>query len=398
MMKFIWPRLGKEEKRAIVQQLDKSISIYDRSGIIEELEINLQKYFDVKHALLTNSGTNALFSLYVGIGLQKGDEVICPAYTFYATVTPLLFTGAIPVLVDCDENGNIDPSEIEAKINPRTKAIMITHMWGVPCKMNEIMKIARKNNLILLEDGSHAHGARYGTKLIGTFGDASAFSMQGQKTLTGGEGGFILTNNDEIYYRCLLLGHYNKRCKQEIPKHNKYSKFSVTGMGLKFRIHPLASAIANEQLKKIDNFLSGRNKTAKFLLEQLGHLKGIRVPDIAKNMTCSWYAFIIKFVPEELDGVKIEEFHEYLLNNNCPDADIPKSTCPLNLLPLFQEPEFLFPEYKDKFSYKKGDFPNAEKFYNSIIKIPVWDKEEDLSIAKHYVSVIKQFLKEHGGG
>ncbi len=393
--KFIWPKIEKEEKEAVIKQLDESISIYNRSGIIEDLENELKEYFKSDYSVLTNSGTTALHSIFVGINLGPEDEIICPAYTFYATVTPILFTGAIPILADCDENGNIDPFEIEKKITGKTKAIIVTHMWGMPCQMNKIIDIAKKYNLYLLEDCSHAHGAAINNKFVGTFGDASAFSIQGQKVLTGGEGGFVLTNNPEIYHRTLLLGHYNKRCKQEIPSDSIYAKYSITGMGLKYRIHPLACAIAQQQLKKLNVYLEGRKKHAEYIIKELKNLKGIRIPKIPKNTMHSWYAFIIKYIPQELNNVPIKKFHQFLLNNGCVDADIPGSTCPLNILPLFQEPGFLFPTYNNKFSYKKGDFPNAEKFYKSIIKIPVWDDISDINITKHYVSKIKEFIKIH---
>lgn len=394
-LKFNWPRIESEEIKAVNKQLKKSISIYNRSGIIEELEKNIERYFGMKHAVLMNSGTSSLHSIYMSLGLTDKDEVICPAYTFFATVTPLLFTGAIPVLVDCDKNGNIDPLKIEEKITPRTKAIMVTHMWGMPCQMNKIIKIAKKHKLLLLEDASHAHGAKYNNKLIGTFGDISAFSMQGQKTLTGGEGGFIITNNNELYYKSLLIGHYNKRCKTEIPKDNELYKYTITGMGLKFRIHPLAAAIANEQLKKLKQVILGRNKFAKYLINNLKGVKGIRVPIVSKDIVPSWYAFVIKFIPEELNNVTVDDFLEYLIKNGCVDADIPGSTCPLNLLPLFQDPTLLFPKYKNRIYYKKGDFPNAEYFYNHIIKMPIWDKKDDLYIAKYYVKIIKKFLEDN---
>ena len=214
--KFVHPKITKEIEEAVIDQLHDTISIYDNSNIFKKFEDEFAKYHNKKYGLVTSSGTSALHSLYDAIGLKKGDEVICPIYTFFATVTPIFQTGAKPVFVDCDETGNMDYKKVEEKINNNTKAIMVTHMWGYPCKMDELRKIADKYGIYLLEDCSHAHGGEYKGKKLGEWSDAAAFSLQGNKIITGGEGGIVITNNKYIYKNCILLGHYNKRCKQEI--------------------------------------------------------------------------------------------------------------------------------------------------------------------------------------
>ncbi len=299
------------------------------------------------------------------------------------------------MLADCDENGNIDPDEIEKKITNKTRAIMITHMWGVPCNMDKIQEIAKKNNFLLFEDFSHAHFAKYKDKFVGSFGDVSACSIQGQKTLTGGEGGILTTNSDEHYYRSLLFGHYNKRCVQEIPSDHPLKKFSITGMGLKQRIHPVSAAIADEQMDTIFDKIEIRRKFAKKIIRELEGVKGIRIPKIESHVEPSWYAFIFQYVPEELGGLPRDLFYKALVSEGCLDLDIPSSTCPLNLLSLFQNPKELYPSYEDKVQYSKGDFPNAEKFYQNILKIPVWSNEEDLSIIQQYIDAIKKVSENH---
>lgn len=390
---FIWPEITDNTKQAVLAQLNESISIYDRSGVLARLENKLTQYFNLAHALLTNSGTCALYSMFVGAGISKGDEIICPAYTFFATVTPLLFTGAIPILADCDANGNIDPEEIKKKISNRTKAIVVTHMWGVPCQMDKIQEIALKNNLFLFEDISHAFGAEFRGKKVGTFGVAAACSLQGQKTLTGGEGGFLATGTPDIFYKALLLGHYNKRCNNEIPKDFSLSSYSVTGMGLKFRMHPVAAAIVEEQLTQINNFLLGRELIARKLIRGLQGIPGIEVPSLDEDLKRSWYSFVIKYKPEELGGLSRERFYEALKAEGCIELDIPNSTSPLNLLTLFQKPSALFPEYT--FSYKKGDFPKAETFYLSILKLPVWHRACDEKIVDQYVAAFKKVTGQY---
>jgi len=393
---YFWPPITRKIKQAVLKQLDDGISIYDRSGIFKEFEDAFARYYGRKYALLFSSGTLAIHAMYVVAGLRPGDEVICPAYTFFATVTPLLSIGAIPVLCDCDGNGNIDPKEIKKKITKRTKAVIVTHLWGIPCKMNEIMEICKSRRLLLLEDCSHAHGAVYKGKRVGTFGDMAAWSLQGQKIVTGGEGGILLTDNKDFYYRALLLGHYNKRCKQEIPEDHPLYKYSLTGMGLKYRAHPLAIAIASEIFKELENYLSVKRIFAERIIKELNGIRGIIVPQISSDVKPSWYSLVLQYKQHEMGGLPIETFVEALRAEGLSEIDRPGSTCPLNLLPLFQTPQELFPIYKKhQFSYKPGDFPRAEQYYRNAIKLPVWTFQKDQKIVDAYIRGIKKVVKYH---
>jgi len=392
---YEWPIISHKTRQRVMQQLDESISIYDKSGVIDRLENELALYHDMRHALLTSSGTAALHSMFVGADLKEGDEVICPAYTFFATITPLFFTGAVPILADSDEDGNISPASIERKITPRTRAIIVVHMWGHPCKMDEIVAIAQKHNLLLFEDGSHAHGAVYKNRKVGSFGHASAFSLQGQKTLTGGEGGFLLTNEDELFYRALLLGHYNKRCRQQIPKQHDLYPYTVTGMGLKLRIHPIAAAIAAEQFEELETVIEQRNQMAETMNRHLSTLPGITIRKPLEGCRSSWYAMILQYDQNKLGGLPLKTFHRALLAEGCRELDQPSSTCPLNYHPLFQNPGGLFPSYSGKFSYQKGDFPVAERFFESTLKLPVWHRPEDQEIFLCYLEAFKKVIQNH---
>lgn len=390
---FVGLPITKKLEKIVLRQLHESISIYDRSGIFKSFEEAFAKYHDRKYALLCSSGTLAIHSMFVAAGFKEGDEVICPAYTFFATVTPLLFTGAKPVLCDCDENGNIDPEEIEKKISSKTKGVVVTHMWGVPCQMDKIVKICQENNLLLLEDCSHAHGAKYKEKTVGSFGDLAAWSLQGPKNISGGEGGILSTNNEEFYYKALLLGHYNKRCKQEIPNTHPLYKYAITGMGLKYRAYPIAIAIAFEMLKDLDKYLKTKTLFAKRIIQRLNNIKGIAVPKITGDMQPAWYSFVFQYQPQELENLPIENFFEALQAEGLIEADLPRSTSPLNFLPLFQTPRELFPIYKNyPFSYKRGDFPKAEKFYKNAIKLPVWIFRKDSDIVDAYIRGIKKVI------
>lgn len=389
--KFIHPKITKNIEEAVIKQLHESISIYDNGGIFHEFETNFKNYIGTEYATTFSSGTAALWAMYEGIGLKKGDEIICPSYTFFATVTPILFTGATPILIDCEEDGNINVREIKSKITKKTKAIVVTHMWGYPCQMEELQKIANENGIYLLEDCSHAHGGKYKGKPLGSFGDAAVFSLQGQKIITGGEGGILVTNNKKINERAILLGHYNKRCKVEIDKGSEFYKFAITGKGMKLRAYPIAIRIANEYFKDINKIHERKKEYAEMITEKVNDIKGLEVLKEKSECDNSWYALILKYNRDEMMGVSRERFVEAIHAEGAVEVDIPGSTCPINDLELFENPNELFKE--SNFSYRKGEFKNAEKFFNCIIKLPVWYNEEDKDIVIKYIRAIKKVAK-----
>jgi perosamine synthetase len=367
----------------------------DRSGVIADLEDGLCDYFNVRHAVLTSSGTAALHSTYVASFIEPGDEVIVPAYTFPATATPMLHLGAVPVLADSDEFGNVSVDDVASRITSKTTAIMVTHLWGIPADMGGLGALADKQGLALLEDGSHAHGAMVGGQRVGTFGHASAFSMNGPKPLSAGEGGFVLTDDPEVYYRVLLHGHYNKRCLNEVPGAHPLHQYAVTGMGLKFRIHPLAATIALDQLGNLDKYLAGRARIARYLCDTLSDLPGIVVPAIPCDVRPAWYGLPLTYVPEQLDGLPIERFYQALLAEGLREVDRPGSTGPLNRLPLFRHPEPLFPHYRyaSRVAYRPGQFSVAEQIHRHTLKLPVWHREEDLPLVDKYIEGFRKVVE-----
>ncbi|MEO6077327.1 MAG: aminotransferase class I/II-fold pyridoxal phosphate-dependent enzyme, partial [Candidatus Andersenbacteria bacterium] len=372
-----------EIERVVMDQLKLNLSIYDCSGIFKEFEQRFAKYHGMQHALLSNSGTSAIFSMFEGINLQPGDEVICPTYTFYATASPLTYTGAVPVFCDCLSDGNINPAEIKRNTTSRTKAVIVTHMWGIPCEMDDIVSICKENQLLLLEDCSHAHGASYKGQRVGTFGDAAAWSLQGQKIVSGGEGGIMLTNNDEVFYRALLQGHDNKRCKQQIPSDHPLSRFSLTGFGLKFRAHPLAIAIANEQFSHLDEWLDQKQIFASLFESEWQKYPFLRMPKYP-NRQPSWYAFVMQFDDKHSNGVSIEQFTRALLAEGLVEVDRPGSTCPCHDLPLFTDPQKAMSRLYDQRQSQCGLFGEASAFYQNAIKLPVWAFSKDKDVVDKY--------------
>lgn len=388
----VWPVVTPRHEEAVIRQLHESISIYNRAGVIEEFEDKFAALHSAKYALLNNSGTNSIWTMFVAAGLQPGDEVLCPTYTFFATNTPLLSSGLVPVFCDADENGGLDPTDLEHRITTKTKAIIATHMWGYPCDMEAITAIAEKHGLLLFEDCSHAHLAVYKGKTVGTFGTAAAWSLQGQKNITGGEGGILVTNEEELYIRANLHGHYNKRCKQEIPSDHDLYRFAVTGMGLKMRSHPLAVAFAKTELENHADYQRTRNECARKYEELFAQYDFIETIPHSQSEP-SWYAFIVRYNHQKT-GVSRADLVDMLHAEGLTEVDIPGSTGPNHLLPLFKEPHMLFPHFynKDESFNTDETFPRATAFYNAIIKLPTWTLSEHTKIQDYYLTGLRKVL------
>lgn len=390
----VWPPMTDDTIAAVLSQLQTSISIPGRSGVIEELEERLAAYFDVRYAVTNSSGTTALLSMYAALGLEHGDEIIAPAYTFFATVTPLFHLGIKPVLVDCDAFGNLDPTAVEAAITPRTKAIVVTHMWGVPAAITELTAIAERHGIALLEDGSHAHGASIDGRKVGAFGKAAAFSMNGPKPLSAGEGGFVLTDDEDVHARLLLHGHYNTRCKQGISETHPLWKYRVTGMGLKLRLHPLAAAIALDQLDHLDEYLFGRRIIAEQIVKGLRDVPGLTRLEPLAGAEISGYAVCLQYNPNECNETAASEILAAIQAEGCADIDQPGSTRPLNDFPLFQDPYDLFPHLPADWPvYREGQFPRAKTLWENTLKLTI--SHHDSELTDEYIGAITKVMNHY---
>src|SRR5271166_3384763 len=198
----LWPQIGDLERRAVLAVLDSGILSGAHAPEIKALESEFARYVDSRYCLSTNSGTAALHIAVAAAGIGPGDEVITSAFTFLASALAVLHQNAVPVFADIDPvTFNISPAEIERKITPRTRAIMPVHIHGLPADMDEILAIARKHNLIVIEDAAQSHGATYKGRKVGAIGDMGAFSVQSSKNLSAGEGGLFVTNSDAFHER-----------------------------------------------------------------------------------------------------------------------------------------------------------------------------------------------------
>jgi 8-amino-3,8-dideoxy-alpha-D-manno-octulosonate transaminase len=274
--------IGKEETEEVLEVLksgylsrygDPSNPKFKKKA--HTLETEFAEYCGVPHALAVSSGTSALWIALQAMGIGPGDEVLVPAYTFVATYSAVFFCGAVPVLCEIDESLTMDPSDIEARITPKTKAIMPVHMLGNPSKMDAIMKIARKHKLLVLEDCCQANGASYRGRRVGSFGDMGGYSLNIFKTITAGDGGLLVAKAPEHFKRAFALhdqGHSPMRMGVEIGQR--------TILGMNFRINELTGAVALAQLRKLDRITSTLRAKKNKLKKALGELPGVRYREL----------------------------------------------------------------------------------------------------------------------
>lgn len=269
---------GKEEMDAVMRVMQSghlfrygSESDPNFLQAVATLEKEFAKYCGAKFALATSSGTSSLVASVIALELKPGDEIIVPAYTFVASYTSCIFAGLIPVLCEIDESLTLDPNDIEHRITPRTKAIMPVHMLGNACDMDRIMAIAKKHQLRALEDCCQAAGASYKTKKVGTIGDIGAFSLNVFKTINSGDGGLVVTNDQNFYETAFGMhdqGHKPSRLGVEVGSRNV--------LGLNFRMNELTAAVALAQLGKIDKIISTLREKRSKLKKLIAQAKGFK--------------------------------------------------------------------------------------------------------------------------
>ena len=319
----VWPRVTVDLEKRLIAQAHTALSIYDNSGVVADFEEAFRAYVGAARALATSSGTAALHSIYYAAGFGPGDEVICCDYGFFITAAPLVHLGARPVFVDCERDGTISVAEVEQAITPRTRAIVATHMWGQPARMRELRRVCDRSGILLLEDCSHAHGARIGGDVVGSHGDAAAWSLQARKTLWAGEGGILCTRHDDIYERALLLGHFNARALQDIAPSSPNHRYAFTGVGLKYRAHPLAMALALPQIGTLDQLIEGRQLAASAMIAAFHDVAGMEVlSQSSHDIIHGYYALVVLVDPAKC-GFDREHFLRAMRAENIWYTEIP---------------------------------------------------------------------------
>jgi len=349
---------------------------------VKEFEENLANYCGAKYAIVFSSGTAALHGAYFAAGLTSEDELITTPITFLATANAALFLGAKPVFVDIQrDTGNINPNLIEEKITKKTKAIVPVDYSGQPADLEEIYKIAKKNNLLVIEDACHALGAEYKGLKIGSceYSDMSVFSFHPVKSITTGEGGAVLTNERDYYERLSMFRQHG--VTKDIAKFKQNSEvtgdwyYEMHGLGYNYRLTDIQCALGISQLTKLDRFIARRQEIVeKYNMAFKESLYLIR-PHMKNDRKSAWHLYMLRLQLDRMSKTRQQIFEEL----RSLGVGVHVHYIPVHLQPY----------YRDRFGYKRGDFPEAEAYYDSALTIPLFPAMSD----DDYKYVIKNVLK-----
>ncbi len=330
---------GPPEEEAVLRVLRNGAPTCDQET--KRFGEEFAAFCGARFAFPVSSCVGGLHLALLAAGLQPGDEVLVPAMTFRATANVPDVQGYRVVFVDCRETFNIDPDRIEEKITDRTRAIMPVHVCGQPCQMDEILAMARKHKLVVIEDAAHAAGAAYRGKPVGSLSDFAAFSFQQSKNMsTLGEGGMVTTNDEACAYRIKDLRSNGEG-------------------GLNYRLTDIQSAAGRIQLQKLPAFIEARAHNAHFFREQLADVRGVTIPDIIPNVKHSWHLCNV-LVDEEITGLSRDRLIEVL------DRDYG-----IRCITQYSPPVHLQTYYRRKYNHREGDFPVAEKLARRVVTLPI---------------------------
>ena len=364
------PWLDDDAKQEVMNVLDENaLTSPAKNGgkRVQAFENLLKSYLQVKHVIAVNSGTSAIHASLLSLGVKPGDEVLLPSFTFVATANSVIATGAKPVFVDINKNDyTIDVSDIGKKINNNTKAIIPVHLYGHPSDMDEINSIAKDNSLQVVEDSCQSLGSLYDQKQTGTMGNLGCFSFYASKVLTTGEGGAIVTNDDNLYEKLLM-----------IRNHGMVNGYDTEIFGLNLRLPEVSAAIGIAQMRKLDKMLQMRKTNAELLLDGLKKFeqKGLlTLPHEPENKKFNWYLFTIGFK---------ENSQRELIKNNLIGEEIGAT--------VYYDP----PIHKTPY-YNHSDDLNSDTFlsntvwaWNHVLSLPVHPLITETDINK----ILKTFEK-----
>ena len=355
---FFVPSIGEAEIESVVETL--------RSGWlttgpqVKRFEAEFAERVGARHAIAVSSCTAALHLALESIGVTQSDEVIIPTLTFASTGEVVVHLGAKPVLADIrPDTFNIDPDALESLITPRTKAIVPVHYGGQPCNMEQILKIARRRHLHVIEDAAHAIPSRYGDQIVGSIGDITCFSFYANKTITTGEGGMITTDRDDLAERMRIMslhGISNDAWKR-ISAEGSWS-YEILAPGYKSNMTDIAAAIGIHQHARCHELWEGRCRVADMYNSRFADLPEITVPFVELNVQHSHHLYVIQL---ELEKLTIDR-NRFIQELN--QAGIGTS--------VHYTPLHLHPYYRETFSYSQDDLPVASRVYERIISLPIY--------------------------
>ena len=346
--------IGQDDIHAVVKVL-KSAFITQGPNV-PEFEEALANACDARYVVAFSSGTAALHAAYAVAGISPGDEVITTPITFAATANMLLAQGATPVFADINpETGNLDAREVEKKITKKTKAIVAVDYAGLPADLDALRKLAKKYNLVFIEDAAHALGATYRGRFVGAYADMAMFSFHPVKSITTGEGGAIATNSKAYYESLKMFRSHGLTKDPRKLKHMGYAAWhqEVQMLGFNYRLTDIQAALGVSQMKKLDRFIAKRRAAARRYFKLLADVPGIKLPPRSGLNNSAWHLFVIRVEARARDRVF----------KSLRRAGIGVQ---VHYFPVYRHP------YYESLGYRDGLCPQAEAFSESAISIPLY--------------------------
>jgi len=397
-----WDQVTEEEISIVTDMLRRGELSSAGGGVMAKFEQEFAEFMGAKYCLSQNSGTSTLHSAYFAAGIGPGDEVIVPSYTWHATATPVLHTNGIPVFCEIDPHSlTVDPDDLKKRITPRTKAIAVVHVFGYVANMDAIMEVANEHDLIVVEDCSHAHGAEWDGRKVGTIGHIGCFSLQASKPIIAGEGGAIITDDTEFYERILILGHYGRIARDLIT--DKYKHLGNMGIGWKYRAHPLAVGIAKVQLARLNELNEKRGKIAQYWDEEFSKLPGIEpVYTYPKAKRGGYLGYLLIYHAEKLGELPQEKFMAALQAEGVSATEgFYKGD--LHLQSLFNGFNFYgdrgcpfgCPHIDKVRKYEKGSLPVSESIGPKVFSLPVFTEPTN-GLVEQYVDAFRKVVENIG--
>jgi perosamine synthetase len=396
-----WPIITPQAEEAVLEVL--RAGGMSGTDVTRKLEEEYAAWQGVRYALAHSTGTAALQGAMFGLGIGHGDEIICPSLTYWASCLPVYALGGTVVFADIDPlTLCIDPRDIEHRITPRTKAVMVVHYEAYPADMDSILEVARRHRLAVIEDGSHAHGALYKGRMVGTLGDVAAFSLMSGKSLPGGEGGILITDDQRIYERAIAFGHYERH--GELTLDDLVAGAGLPWGGHKYRMHQLTSAVARVQLQEYPARMAEIDRAMNYFWDLLEGLPGIRAhrpPKGSGTTMGGWYAPSGLYRPEELDGLSLNRFSQAvraeggICNPGCNKT--------LHLHPLFNTLDVYHQGRPTRLAnlpvgvdirQSAGSLPVTEGIQERVYGIP-WFKHHWPQVIEQYAAAYRKVVEHH---
>ena len=373
--------LGKEEEREVLKVLrSRWLSM---GPVTERFEKAFSEYLGGGEAIAVSNGTAALHLALASLGLKEGDEVILPSFTFVATANAVLYAGAKPVFADIVgfEDLNISPREIEDRITPKAKAILVMHYGGYPCDMQAITGIARRHGLFLVEDAAHAPGSAYRGKKCGAIGELGCFSFFSNKNLVTGEGGMVITRNKGFAEKIREMRSHGMKALSWDKYHGHLSSYNIERLGYNYRITEIQSALGLVQLKKLDRNRRKRERLVEVYRKNLDGVEGISTPFRRWKGKFSYHLFPILVQGEQADQSSLQRDR---LMQELKNLGIQTS--------VHYPPVHLFSLYRKRFGLKAGMLPKTEKASRMEMTLPLHPGMDEADV-EWIVGKIKKIVK-----